>query len=686
MESNREKLMEYAKQHLQIGEDRDVLQNDCDILVYLLEHCEITVPKTNRFFVQVDCAEIMNYLTWERCDGFRQEIIDAGLAEGEAVLAYTGLIDISHTTPEWENVISLGFVGIRNRVREYAENNCGDVRKQRFYSNVIRVYDAIIYFLKRAAEKAKDCGKQEMAHGLEALTRREPRNLYEAMQMSIGYYVVQHMFEGTYLRTLGRLDKLFYPYYVQEEKENAQKLILDYLQEIDRLEAPSNIPFAIGGTDGNGGSIVNPLSNVLLEAYKHAGTTNTKFHILCSKDTPAALIEKAFEGIREGNNSIVFMSDPKIIEILEKFGEDREDAVNYHIVGCYECGGNNELTCTTNGRVNLVKALEFALNQGKDMLSGKRVGLITDSHFTSFEQLYEEYKRQLVYLCACSMKMVNLYERHYREIHAAPIMSGTYQSALEKGGDLYCDYAAKYNNSSVNGIGLATAVDSLAAIKKLVFEDRVVTLERLVEILKTNWTGEGALRLLIKNKYPKYGNGLPETDDIARDIVAVFADAIYGKPNVKGGKYRPGLFSINWRWEFGEKTAASADGRLHGETLSQNVSASFGADREGATAHLLSTAAIDYTKVPNGTVVDIDLHTSAVRGTNGLKTLVSTLKTYFEMGGFAVHYNILDTEVLKAAKKNPEKYPNLQVRLCGWNVLFSSLSEKEKDEFIARSV
>jgi len=686
MESNREKLMEYAKQHLQIGEDRDVLQNDCDILVYLLEHCEITVPKTNRFFVQVDCAEIMNYLTWERCDGFRQEIIDAGLAEGEEVLAYTGLIDISHTTPEWENVISLGFVGIRNRVRKYAEINSGDAGKQRFYSNVIRIYDAIIYFLKRAAEKAKDCGKQEMAEGLEALTRREPRNLYEAMQMSIGYYVVQHMFEGTYLRTLGRLDKLFYPYYVQEEKGNAQKLILDYLQEIDRLEAPSNIPFAIGGTDGNGGSIVNPLSYVLLEAYKDAGTTNTKFHILCSKDTPASLIEKAFEGIREGNNSMVFMSDPKIIEILEKFEEDREDAVNYHIVGCYECGGNNELTCTTNGRVNLVKALEFALNQGKDMLSGKQVGLATDSHFMSYEQLYEEYKRQLVYLCECSMKMVNLYERHYREIHAAPIMSGTYQSALEKGGDLYCDYAAKYNNSSVNGIGLATATDALAAIKKLVFEDRVVTLERLVEILKTNWAGEEPLRLLIKNKYPKYGNGLPETDAIARDIAAVFADAIYGKPNAKGGKYRPGLISINWRWEFGEKTAASADGRLHGETLSQNVSASFGADREGATAHLLSTAAIDYTKVPNGTVVDIDLHTSAVRGTNGLKTLVSTLKTYFEMGGFAVHYNILDTEVLKAAKKNPEKYPNLQVRLCGWNVLFSSLSEKEKDEFIARSV
>ena len=147
-----------------------------------------------------------------------------------------------------------------------------------------------------------------------------------------------------------------------------------------------------------------------------------------------------------------------------------------------------------------------------------------------------------------------------------------------------------------------------------------------------------------------------------------------------------GLFSIDWRWEFGEKTAASADGRRSGETLSQNVSATFGADKDGATAHLRSAASFDYTKVVNGTVADIDLHISATKGENGMNALLTSLKTFFDLGGLAVHSNILDTEVLKDAKLHPEKYPNLQVRLCGWNVLFSSLSEKEKDEFIARSM
>ena len=192
--------------------------------------------------------------------------------------------------------------------------------------------------------------------------------------------------------------------------------------------------------------------------------------------------------------------------------------------------------------------------------------------------------------------------------------------------------------------------------------------------------------MLVKNKYPKYGRGDIRTDEIAKRTVDVLSDTVSRKPNVKGGSWRLGLFSIDWRWGFGRKTAASADGRRSGETLSQNTSASFGADKEGATAHLISAARIDMSKTPNGAIVDIDLHSSAVRGENGITALVSSLKTYFELGGFAVHYNVLDTDILMDAKKNPEKYPSLQVRLCGWNVLFSTLSEKEKDEFIARSM
>ena len=685
MSLSREELLSWAENRVVFGEGLDILKNDCEIIAFMLDNCEIEIPERNRFFVNVNCANIPYFLTGKREEN-RGEVVPSSFREGIEALAYTGASDYSHTTAEWESVIKLGIYGLRNRVSEYAMSNSADEGSKGFYEQILKVYNAALRFMKRAADTAALCGRTEMATSLFRLTNNAPSNLYEALQTSIIYYHLQQFFDGTPLRTLGRLDGLYYPYYAQEDKSEADQLLLDYIKEIDRLKAPANIPFALGGTDENGECLINDLSYIWLDMYEKAGTTNTKLHILFSENTPEDIIRKAFRYIREGNNSIVFISDKRVIEALEKQGVEYKDAVNYHVVGCYECGGEGELTCSCNARVNIPKALELALNGGRDMLTDKQIGLDNDGHFETFDALYKEFERQLAYLCKCAMTVTDLYESRYAEIHSAPILSGTYTSALQKGGDLYLDYSAKYNSSSLNAIGLATATDSLAAIKKAVFEDKTVTLSELTEILRSDWNGKESLRLLIKNKYPKYGQGDVKTDGIAKRIVDMLSDAVSYKPNAKGGKWRLGLFSINWRWSFGQKTAASADGRRSGETLSQNTSASFGADKEGATAHLISAARIDTSKTPNGAIIDIDLHSSAVRGENGINALVASLKTYFELGGFAVHYNVLDTNVLMDARKNPEKYPNLQVRLCGWNVLFSTLSEKEKDEFIARSM
>jgi len=662
---------------------QSVFDTDCELVIYLLEHCEITVSEKQRFCPEINCIGVLAKAAYKRAEAFEKKVQEHELSKGQEVLAFTGNYDFSHTTTEWKSVLSLGIWGLRKRIAAYAQKYAEDVERTHFYEQLLRVYDAALHFIKRAADEAEAAGKMEMAKGLLHLTQAAPQNLFEVMQTMLMYYKMQ-MSEGTALRTLGRLDTLFYPYFEKEEETKAEELLVDFLKEIDALKATANIPFALCGTDVQGRELINTLSYRMLRAYKKAHTQHTKLHILCSKNTPKDILEEAFEGIREGNNSIVFMSDTRIIEALEKLGEDKADAVDYHVVGCYECGGNGELTCSCNARVNLVKALELTLNQGKDMMTDRMIGLESSETFDSFEQLYEAYKRQLQYLCVCAMKVTDMYEQHYSQIHASPILSGTYQSALEKGGDLYCHHSAKYPNSSVNGLGLGTTVDALAAIRKLVYEDKQMSIQELTEILRSNWEGKEALRNMIKNKYPKYGVGDAKTDALARDIVKNMASWISGKPNMKGGKYRLGLFSIDWRWDFGAKTAASADGRLAGESLSQNTSASFGADKEGATGHMLSVVSIDSSDTPNGAVVDIDLHRSAAEGTNGLQMLVGTLKTFFDLGGFAIQYNILDTETLKKAKINPDAYPNLQVRLCGWNVLFSSLSDREKEEFIER--
>ncbi len=668
-----------------IGDNLDtIFFNDCKTIEYLFENCDIVMSDSDRFFAKVNCDGIMRSLIEKRTAFIKNKIKDEGLQEGQNVLAFTGLFDYSHTNAGWDDIVTLGIVGIRDRVKEYffKEEN---IEKRDFYAAVLGVYDSAIEFMKRVALTAEKMGKIEMANGIYNLCVKAPETLFEGMQTIEIYYVLQQMFDGTVLRTLGRLDALLAPFYFKN-KEIAHQLFISFFEELATFKAVANMPFAIGGTNENGESAFNELSEVILKAYKKSASADIKMHILYRDDMPVEILREAFDSVRKGANSIVFMSDKKVTDALINLGAEKIDAIKYHVVGCYECGAEEELTCSCNARVNLPKALEIALNCGRDMLTGALIGIENDGKFDTFEKLYEEFLRQVEYFCNSAIRITDIYEEQYDKIHCAPIMSATYRSAMEKGGDLYCNYTAKYNNSSLNAVGLATVVDSLIAIKELIYNQKKMTLGEFTQILKNNWEDNEALRLTCKNRFEKYGALSENADNIAKNIVDKLYLFVSGRPNKKGGVYRLGLFSIDWRWYFGRATAASADGRKNRETLSQNTSASFGADKFGATVHLMSAAKLDAVKTPNGHIVDIDLHSSAVEGENGLNALIATLKTYFDMGGFSVHYNVLDTEVLKKAKENPQDYPNLQVRLCGWNVLFNSLTAKEKDEFIERSI
>lgn len=662
-----------------------VFEADCKNIAFLLDNCEIYVPQNNRFFIQTNAGGLQGDLYYKRANYLTEKIETPQIKDGISTRAYTGNFDFSHTCPYWEDILELGIFGLRERLFNYFQRNDSTHKQIIFYQSCLLVYDAAIRFLQRASIVARQHNKIEMAENLEFLSNAKPQTLYQRLQTIFIFYMLQHSIEVTYVRTLGRLDSLLYPYFIKENRAFALKLIEDFIKEIDTLQAPSNIPFAIGGTDQDGNSLINSLSYIILDTYGKLNTNNTKFHILCNKNTPEDILERAFELIRAGKNSIVFMSDKTAIEGLENLGASHFDACRYHIVGCYECGAEGELTSSCNARINIPKALETTINQGRDIYTNILLLKQQNEEISDFESLFQAFLNTMLIFTDRAMQATNAWERVYYLLHASPFLSSTYPSALEKGGDLYCNYTAKYNNSSINAIGLATAVDSLVAIRKLVFEDKKFTLKQFTEILKNNWNGHEILRLQIKNNYPKFGTGNIAVDELAKRIIEKLSEHINKKPNAKGGIWRLGTFSIDWRWDFGAHTYASADGRKAGETLSQNTSATFGADKQGATGHLLSVSSFPHTLTPNGSIADIDLHSSAVRGENGINALIATLRTYFERKGLAVHYNVLDTETLKKAKKDPSSYPNLQVRLCGWNVLFSSLSEKEKDEFIARS-
>lgn len=685
MTETKEQLSVWLTEHAEIGNAPDTLEADCRNAVYLLDHTEIAVGEANTFFVRVPLGATARIPIEKRFEAFQNEAAEEGFYPGIHRRAYTGYYDCGHTTTEWETVIELGISGLRNRLEEHRNRSGLDPKSIRFYTETKKVFDASLRFMLRVADLMENSGKTEAAAGLRALTLRKPETLFEALQTVLVYYALQQYFDGTILRTLGRPDRYLYPFYEKEDTDRAFSLLKAFMTEIDSIRADANMPFALGGSDVSGKDLFNDLSFALLKAYQESPNAHIKLHVLWTKQTPDRILYEAFRGIRDGSNSIVFLNDERVIRSIEYVGASKEDATDYHVVGCYECGAAGEITSSCTSRVNVPKAIEAALNDGCDMETGERIGLPVTKAPETFDAFYEEFRKQLLYFVQCAVRITDIRERHYADLHTAPVLSAVYRSSVTAGRDIYADHAAKYNNSSLNAVGLATAVDSLAAIRKLVYEDRTLTLPELTEILKNDWAGAETLRLTVKNRFPKFGNGDERTDRIAQRIVDDLAEAVDKRPNVKGGVYRLGLFSIDWRWRFGEFAAASADGRHKGEPLSQNTSAVFGMDREGATAHLQSVASLDTLKTPNGTIVDIDLHSSAVEGEAGLQALVGALKAYFELGGFAVHYNVLNTETLRDAKAHPEEYPNLQVRLCGWNVLFNTLSEKEKDEFIRRS-
>ena len=284
-----------------------------------------------------------------------------------------------------------------------------------------------------------------------------------------------------------------------------------------------------------------------------------------------------------------------------------------------------------------------------------------------------------------SVTEVNTIESKYPKIFQSPILSGSYECCMKRGLDVYSG-GADYNNSSISLFGIATFTDELLAIKRAVYIDKSVSLSELREILANNWQGNEALRNEIRGYEEKYGNGNPTADAFARDIIKFLSDNLNGRPNGRGGVYRLGLFSIDWIFSYGKALGASADGRYAGEPISKNLCASVGMDKKGVTGLIRSVLAQDHTLAPNGAVLDISLHPTSVSGEEGLEIMYSLLKLYFMGGGYAIQMNIVSRETLEAAQKEPEKYKNLQVRLCGWNVYFTDLEREVQNQLIESMV
>jgi formate C-acetyltransferase len=204
------------------------------------------------------------------------------------------------------------------------------------------------------------------------------------------------------------------------------------------------------------------------------------------------------------------------------------------------------------------------------------------------------------------------------------------------------------------------------------------------QALRTDFSGQERLRQYLLNRVPKWGNNQPEVDALAKRIADHYCRKVHGFTNGRGGPCHAALFSLTFALHGGQLTGALPDGRRAGESLAPGVGASYGRDRQGVTALIDSVTTLDATLLPNGSVLDVTLHPSAVRGDEGLEALVGLIRAFLARGGYAVQFNVLDAETLRDAQRFPERYSTLQVRVTGWSVYFTSLTKLEQDQYIAR--
>jgi formate C-acetyltransferase len=586
---------------------------------------------------------------------------------------YVATLDVSHTTPDWDRVLTLGIPGLL----ELAEKKYQE-KPSVFYESVKRSYAAFRDFVLRFSRLAGEHGREDLSELLAGLADHAPRTLHEALQLSILYFHVQEI-EGEWVRSFGIFDRQYFPFYKKDlasgllTAESAEELLIHYFSffhaESKGKDAGAAICF--GGLLPGKERIYdcNELTWTAWNAFRKLGNPSPKFSVRWNPETPDEFLDFASDCIREGTNSIVFANEPLIRQSMLRQGKAPEDLPNFVPIGCYEPAiMGKELSCTMTCRCNLAKPAEMLFDD-------------TSFHPETYEEVETYYFRQLETILKEAMADALEYEKAWYKVNPSPILSGTLKGCMERGLDV-SQYGTEYSTSGVVCLGIATAVDALMSIKTIVFDRKTVTFDELRTILADNWNSRKDLQEFAKKRPPKWGTGNPEADRLGQKICHFSANLINHTPNAKGGTYQMGLWSINLCLNFGARMKATADGRSAGTTLSKNSGCTAGCDSEGIAGLFETLSGVDHADFPDGAVLDVILLPQTVAGPEGTAFISNLIKTFFNNGGMFIHFNVFSVDQLKEAQLTPDKYRNLQVRLCGWNVRFIDLSKNQQDWLI----
>jgi len=408
-------------------------------------------------------------------------------------------------------------------------------------------------------------------------------------------------------------------------------------------------------------------------------------NVQISSTTPREFLLRACEISRKGWGQPAFYNTEAIIEELVNAGKSLEDARLGGSSGCVETGAFGNEAYILTGYFNLPKILEITLNNGFDPVSGQQLGLKTGfaKDFKEYQQLFDAYVKQIEHFVNIKVAGSNIIESFYAKYLPVPFLSIVTNDCISKGKD-YNAGGARYNTSYLQGVGIGSVTDSLSAIKYAVYDEKLFSMDRLMEALANNFEDSGDISGIVKNKAPKYGNDDDRADKIMQDVFGAYHRIVTGRPNTRGGEFRVNMLPTTCHIYFGEVTGALPNGRPAGKPLSEGISPTQGADVHGPTAALHSAAKMDQLNT-GGTLLNQKFTPSVVSGDKGLDGMACLVAAYFEMDGHHIQFNVVDRQTLREAQAHPEEYKDLIVRVAGYSDHFRNLSKALQDEIIERT-
>lgn len=577
--------------------------------------------------------------------------------------------------------------------------------------------DAAILFAERHADLVEELAKKEknpqriadlkkIAEVCRWVPAHAPRTFHEAIQM---YWFV-HLGTITELNgwdamNPGHFDQHLAPFYEKEVSEGsltrdeAKELLSCFWIKVNNHPAPPKVGITaresgtyndftninIGGIKPDGSDGVSEVSYIILEIVEELHILQPGNSVHISAKTPDSFLHAAAKVIRQGHGyPSVFNPDVYVQELLVQ-GKSLQDAREGGCSGCIEVGAFGKEAYLLTGYLNVPKILEVTLNNGIDPVTGKKVGIETGDPrtFINYETLYNAFLKQLNYIVDLKVRVSNYIDRMFAKYAPAPFLSVVIEDCIKKGRDYY-NAGARYNTNYIQCTGLGTVTDSLAVIKKHVFEDKSFTMDILLNSVAKNFEGDEFLRQTILNKTPFFGNDDEYADSIAVRVYNDLFNAIDGKPNTRGGVFHLNMLSTTCHIYFGKVLGATPNGRMAGKSISDGTSPSHGADTHGPSAVIKSLSKIDQTK-SGGTLLNERFLPALLKKDEDIKKLGKLIRSYFSLGGHHIQFNIVDTATLFAAQETPEDYKDLLVRMAGYSDYFNDMNSDLQQEIIERT-